>query len=444
MSTHWFHDHMIDFTSQNVYKGNAAMMNLYSAVDRGNEAINDGVNLRLPSGSDKSWGNLDYDVNLVVADKAWDKDGQLLFDIFNFDGFLGDMMTVNFAYKPYFEVERRKYRFRILNAGVARYIQLGLSDNAPFWMIANDGNLLAQPVVMRELPMQGIAERYDIVIDFSKYPVGWKVWMVNLLEHDDGRGPKGKLSLRDALSGKSGDPCVGKILEFRITKNPSKPDVSQVPAQMIPLPERKPVVRERTFEFGRSGGSDSAPWTIKVDGGAGLNALMSRVSAAPQPNTAEIWHLINGGGGWDHPVHIHFEEGQILARNGSAANVPAWERGARKDVYRLGEGGSVTVYLQFREFMGTYMEHCHNTTHEDHAMLLRWDINGGLVPMPTPVPTPTGVTYLASTTLDGQGSSGSGSSGSGSSSSTSTTTTNTTTTTSTTTSSSGKGKRGRR
>ena len=48
MSTHWFHDHMLDFTAQNVYKGNAAMMNYYSAVDRGNEAINDGVNLRLP------------------------------------------------------------------------------------------------------------------------------------------------------------------------------------------------------------------------------------------------------------------------------------------------------------------------------------------------------------------------------------------------------------
>jgi FtsP/CotA-like multicopper oxidase with cupredoxin domain len=434
MSTHWFHDHMIDFTSQNVYKGNAAMMNLYSAVDRGNEAVNDGVNLRLPSGTAKSWGNLDYDVNLVIADKAWDRDGQLLFDIFNFDGFLGDMMTVNFAYKPYFEVERRKYRFRILNGGVARYLQLCLSDNSPMTLIANDGNLMAQPVVMRELPQQGIAERYDIVIDFSRYPVGWKVWMVNLLEHDDGRGPKGKLSLRDALSGKSDDPCVGKFLEFRIKKNPSKPDLSQVPAQLIPLPERKPVVRERTFEFGRSGGSDSTPWTIKVDGGAGLGALVSRISAAPQPNTAEIWHLVNGGGGWDHPVHIHFEEGQVLARNGSAANVPAWERGARKDVYRLGEGGSVTVYMQFREFMGTYVEHCHNTTHEDHAMLLRWDLNGGLVPMPTPVPTPTGVTYLASTTLENESSSGSGSS-----SLSTTSTSSTSTTTSSTT-----GKKGRR
>ena len=51
MSTHWFHDHMLDFTAQNVYKNNAVMFNFYSALDRGNEAHDDGVNLRLPSGT---------------------------------------------------------------------------------------------------------------------------------------------------------------------------------------------------------------------------------------------------------------------------------------------------------------------------------------------------------------------------------------------------------
>ncbi len=70
MSTHWFHDHMFSFTSQNVYKGNAAMFNIYSGLDRGNEGISDGVNFRLPSGTAKDFGNLEYDVNLLLADKA--------------------------------------------------------------------------------------------------------------------------------------------------------------------------------------------------------------------------------------------------------------------------------------------------------------------------------------------------------------------------------------
>jgi len=104
------------------------------------------------------------------------------------------------------------------------------------------------------------------------------------------------------------------------------------------------------------------------------------------------------GGGWDHPIHIHFEEGQILARNGSLANVRQAERG-RKDVYRLHPKGTVTLTMQFRDWGGMFMEHCHNTTHEDNAMLLRWEINEGgepfLSPLPTPVPTPQGVRFQA-------------------------------------------------
>jgi len=397
MSTHWFHDHMFSFTAQNVYKGNAGMFNIYSALDRGNEGLNDGVNLQLPSGTAKSWGNLDYDVNLMVADKAWDLNGQLYFDIFNLDGFLGDAMTVNFCYKPYFEVEARKYRFRILNAAVSRFFKLALSDGSPMIQIANDGNLLPNPVTLTQLDEQGIAERYDVVIDFSRYQPGDKVSLVNLCEHQDGKKPSRDVTLADALAGRTTDPCVGTFLEFRVIPR-TAPDLSQVPGIMIPNPDLSqiPVARFRTFEFGRSGATDTAPWTVKTDGGLGLAADYTRLAAAPRPNTREIWQLVNGGGGWDHPIHIHFEEGQILGRNGVLGNVPAWERG-RKDVYRLKPGGSVTITMQFREFMGTYMEHCHNTVHEDNAMLIRWEINRGMVPMPSPNPTPQGCEWLSST-----------------------------------------------
>jgi manganese oxidase len=413
MSTHWFHDHMFSFTAPNMYKGDAGMFNLYSGLDRGNEAINDGVNLRLPSGTIKSWGNLEYDVNLMLTDKAWGADGELCYDIFNNDGFLGDVMTVNLAYKPYFEVERRKYRFRILNGSVSRFFKIALSDGSEMIQIGNDGNLLPSPVRLRALDEMGIAERYDIVIDFSRYSNGQKVHMVNLCEHTDGRGPEGDLSLAEALAGTSLDPCVGRFLEFRVVRDPVRPDLSQVPSVLIPNPDLSgiPVVQERVFEFGRDAQqttfnpitSGSGPWGIKTNGGLMLNADFARLSAAPKMGTREVWTLKNGGGGWDHPIHIHFEEGQILARDGQASNVPPWERG-RKDVYRLRPGGTVTVTMQFRDFAGTFMEHCHNTVHEDNAMLLRWDIepNGTAVlnPLPTPLPTPQGVTFMdASETL---------------------------------------------
>jgi len=125
--------------------------------------------------------------------------------------------------------------------------------------IANDGNLLPSPVTLTALDQLGIAERYDIVIDFSRYSIGQTVSMVNLLQHEDGKLPSSSLSLSQALSGSSSDPCVGKFLEFRIVRNPANPDVSQVPAVLIPNPDLSaiPVARTRTFKFGDGAGQPS-------------------------------------------------------------------------------------------------------------------------------------------------------------------------------------------
>jgi hypothetical protein len=143
---------------------------------------------------------------------------------------------------------------------------------------------------------------------------------------------------------------------------------------------------------------------IETDGGKGFGMDPRRVTAAPSKNSGglEVWRLINSGT-WSHPIHIHFEEGIILRRNGVAP--PEHEKWARKDVYRLGpqpdSGDLVEIALRFREFAGTYMEHCHNTQHEDHAMLLRWDIEhpGQVKLMPTPLPTWDGVSYVDSVAL---------------------------------------------
>jgi FtsP/CotA-like multicopper oxidase with cupredoxin domain len=419
MSSHWFHDHMFTFTDQNVYKGIAGMTNIYSSLDRGNEGINDGVNFRLPSGTEKDFGNLDYDVNLLIADKAWDSNGQLHMDTMAFSGFLGDQMTVNFAWKPFFQVERRKYRFRILNASVSRFFVFALSDSSTMVQISNDGNLLPNTVPLTQLDQLGIAERYEIVIDFSRYSIGQTVSLVNLQEQTNGQLPGTIVSVATAMAGDSNDPCVGPFLQFQIVRDPANPDQSVCPNTSIPLipnPDLSQITvsRNRAFRFGDNGTVDTndpittynngGPWGISVDntqstdkpsGGSEFEADFGRVSSAPGFGTLEVWTLF-GESGWDHPIHIHFEEGQIMERNGSASNVPAWEKG-RKDVYRLHPGGSVTIALQFRDWGGMFMEHCHNTMHEDNAMLLRWEINGAggalLNPLPTPIPSPTGVTF---------------------------------------------------
>ena len=185
LSTLWFHDHRIDHTSENVYKGMAGMMNVYSGIDRGKEGLAchyadpaNNINLCLPSGTHLDWGNRDYDVNLALADKAWDANGQLYFNIFNKDGFLGDRMTVNWNWQPYLDVRPRRYRFRILNASMARFFKVALvtaaGQRVPFHMVGNDGNIMEHAVPFpnaesQDLPLQSVGERFDIVVDFKAF-----------------------------------------------------------------------------------------------------------------------------------------------------------------------------------------------------------------------------------------------------------------------------------
>jgi FtsP/CotA-like multicopper oxidase with cupredoxin domain len=346
LGTLWYHDHRTDFTAPNVYRGMAGFFLAFDELDSGNEQDTNPLALRLPSG--------DYDVPLLLADKRFDSGGYLAFDQFNGDGFIGDKFTVNGKVQPVWRVERRKYRLRILDGGPARFydLQLRLGNAAQsFSHIANDGNLLPAPLTRSSVRL-GPAERADIVVDFSRYGVGTELLLVNRLNQLDGRKPE-----KDLLA------TPTPLMKIIVDHEPREPDVSRVPAALRELPpiNTGEAVRTRSFEFGRSGGA----WTINE------RIFNNRAVASPVKGTAEIWVLRNLSGGWAHPVHIHFEEGRILARNG--ATPPAHERG-RKDVFVIGPSETVRVFLRFRDYEGKYVMHCHNTVHEDHAMMARWDI----------------------------------------------------------------------
>ena len=433
----WAHDHRFFFTAENVYKGNLMSVNMYSGVDRGYEGpLSDpkanAVNLRLPSGSLLPWGNTDFDVNLIISDGATDAQGQYFFDIFTTDGFIGDLPLVNFTYAPFMEVLPRKYRFRLLNASMSRFLQLVIADSGgntvPFQFIANDGNLVVHPLTLTSLDQQGTGERYDIIVDFSKFRIGDRLHLTNVLQQTDGRKPDGAVPLKQALAGNNVDPLVGALLQFRVvgsvrsvdipgqTLFATDPDVSRVSAM---LTEQIPIVapvRTRLVEFGRGNGDSRAPrtgactpdcsevvqdfpWIIKVDGQAAHSMNANRISLlVPKPGEIEHWTYVNGGGGWDHPIHLHFEEGITINRGNDP--IPATEKLVRKDVWRLRPAGQVTFQVQFGEYGGSYVNHCHNTVHEDFAMLLRIQLLGDpnnpnvrSAITQTPNPTPDGVFF---------------------------------------------------
>jgi FtsP/CotA-like multicopper oxidase with cupredoxin domain len=365
---------------------------------------------------------------------------------------LGDIIAVNGAYYPYMEVLPRRYRFRILNAAMSRFLKLvfvvfgstrfATGARVPFYFIANDGNFVVSPLKLLELDELGVAERYDVVIDFSVFRPGERVRLLNLLKQTNGKKPAGAVSIDKALKGIADDPCVGAILEFRVVSRlQSVDDPSKVYDWIVDrdrsvdlgaaewttgaktLTKQIPIVapvRERVIEWvsslgdsRTSGGGECIPdcgdttifpWSVKVNGEHAHSLNANRISALiPKPGEVEHWTYINGGGGWDHPIHLHFEEGITIDRG--LAAIPATEKLVRKDVWRLRPSGRVKFQVRFGEYGGAYVNHCHNTVHEDFAMLLRYQLltpppgapdYKGLphyVPTKTPIPTPDGVMW---------------------------------------------------
>ncbi len=353
-STLWYHDHCMDFTSQNVYRGLTGFFLLFNNTDSGNENDTNPDAFRLPSGvPDGKRVRARYDIPLALMDARYDPNGFQIMDVMNMDGHLGDKYQVNGAIQPYFHVERRKYRFRILNVGPSRFYDLWLSNGMSFQHIANDGNLLPAPIEVNHVKL-GVAERADIIVDFSQLPVTTtEIYLVNRAEQTNGRGPTGNTLPMGSSP---------KLLKL-VIKPGAVLDNSRVPSILKPKPAMDlPVVRERNWHFGRSNGM----WVVN-----GQLVDLNRCDAQITQGTAEIWN-ISTAGGWAHPVHMHLEEYHILSYNGKS--VEGTGLGGRKDVFSLYPGDEMRIYMKFRDWLGKYVMHCHNIVHEDHAMMIRWDI----------------------------------------------------------------------
>jgi FtsP/CotA-like multicopper oxidase with cupredoxin domain len=347
----WYHDHHLDHTAENVYAGLAGQYLLYDDLDTGDET----TGLRLPSG--------EFDVPMLLGDVSVDATFQPVFDLFNLDGVLGDSQPVNGIIQPFWEVKKRRYRLRVQNAGPSRWYDIAFYDGQnflPFWQISTDGNLLPQPVQVTHARL-GVAQRVDIILDMAKLTTPF-IYMVNRAEQLNGRGPSGTqltpgigmvkiIPVGDVLVDKSFDPSAGPQ-KLRDLPDPDFKALQAIAGK----------AKQRSFVFDRANGA----WTVN---GRFFNP--ATVTAAVPMGSAEVWTFKNGGSGWLHPVHIHFEEHRVLSRNGKAPPVTDI---SRKDVVDLGPGEEVKFFMRFRDFKGRYVMHCHNVVHEDHAMMIRWDI----------------------------------------------------------------------
>lgn len=414
----WYHDHAMGITRLNVYAGLAAN---YLLRDSHEDSLN------LPKGP--------YELPLVIQDKSFNQDGSLHYDsnpLVAADGtqktdsngnpvrtsnpeFFGNTITVNGKVWPYLAVEPRKYRFRILNGSDSRFYHMWLerTDGQPIpvgaiTQIGNDGGLLPDAVQIGDSQGNGLllalAERADVIIDFSKFPAGTSITVRN-----------------DAPTPYPGGDTVspsttGRIMQFRITKPLVGTDTSVIPAHprvppVLGAPDNTRYVDlqetlDNVLVYDPNTGAIATRLKLLLNG----LTFNAPVTEKPVVNTVEDWVIINDTVD-THPMHLHLVDFEVVEKGSVAPGaytpadgvggmptvvpgglrpniepdgVPAGpdspytvqpqERG-QKDTVRvppgdelLGSQGYVRIRARF-DRIGTYMWHCHILAHEDHEMM---------------------------------------------------------------------------
>lgn len=368
--TLWYHDHREEVTTQHVYLGMAAFYILndeYESVLRAERILPSGF-----AGDVTGRASLQpvlsreevRDIPLVLQDRTIvPGDGRLFFHLKPGDkGHQGDLFLVNGAVQPRLEVTKGRYRFRILNGSPARDWNIALSlspdrlvGDMTFMQIGTEGGLMIRAVERRNV-LIGVAERYEVIVDFSQVPVGTSIYLINVWGEELWKEDDPLPIMRFDVIGEGRDDTVA-IQEGQFLRD--------VEARTFPDPSR--VVRHREFVFERKGGI----WVIN-----GLPWDEERDDAHPVGDTVESWDLVNKSGGWVHPIHLHEEFFRVLERNEGPA--PAYEALGYKETTRLGPNERVRILKYFSpEFVsppgsdraGRFMMHCHISDHEDHHMM---------------------------------------------------------------------------
>jgi FtsP/CotA-like multicopper oxidase with cupredoxin domain len=444
----WFHDHRMDHTGSNVYKG---MVGLYPIYDpkNGKDMGDERQGLRLPGvRTNNPDGSFDvkYDIPLAFYDcrlddgvtlhedvhdgmgefpeahnpathpKWW---GKTFFKHFPNHGFVGDICTVNGTAYPVLHVKRRKYRFRFLDASVARIYDFKLmsSTQGPkaakdlgytgdelegqwripdaqqcmkFTQIAADGGLLPFPIKRDNFELWP-AKRREVIVDFTKYMDGSPtkkgdvIYLTNVMKMPNGR--MWSNSSRFAPDPNYKIPMIKIVIGDLATDNSVMPAATK---QLRPLPalpsDWKSLMNDRTiFEVERGSAGAEIEWLINGKPFDPANVETSLRNPAGKTPLAQqkkgsfnLWEIRNGGGGWVHPFHLHMEEHRTVMRNNRDVSVTADpghpDDKSREDLVALDPGESVIIYRGFRDFIGPYVAHCHNLAHEDHAMMFGWEI----------------------------------------------------------------------
>ena len=416
-STIWYHDHTLGMTRLNVYAGPAGFYIIRGGPD-GDAAVLDsrfGTPAVLPGPAPKENDKFPpnktyYEIPIAIQDRAFNIDGSLFypdtrafFDEYfgpyiphsdlapNWNPeFFGNMIMVNGTTWPFQKVEQRRYRFRFLNGCQSRFLILGFANipGVEVWQIGNEGGFLAAPVNITadhgNKLLMGLAERADVIVDFTNVPQGnYVLGNVGPDEPFGGGKPDEDFDVSDPDS-------TGQIMEFRvvpaIAPDPTTPPQFLTLPPIVPLPvetvTRRLALIEMMSEV-HDGPAEAILGHVDADDMPMHQMWMDAVTENPQVGDTEVWEFYNFTAD-AHPMHVHEVVFEVVNRQALEINEEgetatpvqfagdprpseAWESGFKDTV--IAYPGEVTrVRAQFNT-PGQFVWHCHIVEHEDNEMM---------------------------------------------------------------------------
>ena len=362
-STLWYHSHVHRLTGPQVYAGLAGMMII---DDPYAEA----------SGLPDSYG-ID-DIPLIVQDRAFDEDAQLVYVSRGptlMHGLRGGEILVNSVIRPKASVPKGVIRFRILNASNARIYTFAFEDGRRFHQVGTDGGLLARPAAMNSLVLAP-AERAEVLVDFSDGK------SVRLLSSQDFNDPMASGNRMGGMMARmmgvdfAGPETVDddgrfEVMSFEVDQTKSA-KVQTIPENIAGAPQEPDwgePVRERRFNLEMSMGGmmgNRNPMSIN-----GKSMDMSRIDTQVKLNETELWKVSSTD--MAHPFHIHGTSFQVVSQNRQKV---AFDQTGLKDVFLVqGEAEFLVRFRKKADSTTPFMYHCHILEHEDAGMMGQFTVS---------------------------------------------------------------------
>ncbi len=365
--TYWFHPHPHQLTGMQVYGGLAGM---FIVTDDEERALN------LPDG--------ERDVPVVIQDRSFTPDNQLRYIgnepgmsgmMARMMGFLGDQILVNGRPNFALEVERKPYRLRLLNGSNSRIYKLAWQDGRPMTVIGSDGGLLEAPTQKPYVTLAP-AERVEIWVDFSSRAAGEDLSLLSFPLSQPQAGMMGGMG----MMGRSG-PATSRrpitVLRARIGRGTAVPQ--SLPSKLAtfsPLPMKNAI-------------NQASPRVFRVTMGhmrLGLNGRVFEMQDVARDEvvrlgTTEVWEFVNEAsmgmmGGMPHPMHVHGVQFRVVGRQVLPNAMAGWREVNEgfvdegwKDTVLVMSGERVRLLMQFSDYSGMFLYHCHNLEHEDMGMM---------------------------------------------------------------------------